>query len=326
MRYLSGFAGIVAFLAACAAASAQDAPLPKPAIPKDPAPATPPPAAASPVQILKKNLEKKGFKAPQMAGNLCNDPPKPRKGPPPFGPGETIYYLVTVKDIPVGKVVVKSDSLKDKDGRKLLHTTARGKTNSFFSKINKVRAFVENEIDYRTGQTVSFHEDVTEKDIPRESFYTFDREKGKVRIKSKYDGRALDDSVAASRQVHDFLSALYYVRNLPLLKGQGLCFEVSYFRHIWKLTGTVIGKERIQTPAGFFNTIVIDGTALRMDDRSRTRHVTVWLTDDQWRIPVKASSNLQMGETAIYASFIKKMGKSEGEGIAEEPDKEEGAE
>ena len=54
--------------------------------------------------------------------------------------------------------------------------------------------------------------------------------------------------------------------------------------------------------------------------------MTFWLTDDQYRIPVKASTNLQMGETAIYASYIKRAGNVEGEGIAEEAGQEEGGE
>jgi hypothetical protein len=289
--------------------------------PKEGTGAGPAPAEKGPGRAVEKALKKKVFKAPKAAGG-CGENVRPKKSRATFGPGEAIYYLVTVKDIPVGKAVIKLESVKDVGGKKVQHVTARGKTNSFFSKVHKVKAQMEEDADVETLLPMGLREDVAELETTRQSAYRFDHAKGKVNVKSKFQGRDIENTLHASRTVHDFLSAMYYVRTLPLKEGDPICVDVAYFRHIWRVQGKVIGKERVQTPAGYFSTIVLDGTAIRTDDKSRKRRVSFWLTDDAFRIPVKAASTLPMGETAVYASFVKKAGKP-GEGIEEPAEDEE---
>ncbi|MBI5525872.1 MAG: DUF3108 domain-containing protein [Deltaproteobacteria bacterium] len=294
---------------------------PAQAEPKEGTGANPAPAEKGPGRAVEKALKKKVFKAPPAAGG-CGWNIRPKKSGATFGPGETIYYIVTVKDIPVGKAVIKIESSKDVGGKKVQHTVARGKTNSFFSKVHKVKAHMEEDADAETLLPLGLQEDVAELETERQSTYRFDHAKGKVNVKSKFQGRNIDNTLPASKTVHDFLSAMYYVRTLPLKTGDPICIDVVHFRFIWRVQGKVIGRERVQTPAGYFNTIVLDGTAVRTDDKSRKRRVSFWLTDDAYRIPVKAASTLPMGETAVYASFVKKTGRP-GEGIEEPVEDEE---
>jgi hypothetical protein len=176
-----------------------------------------------------------------------------------FGAGETIYHLVTVNDVPVGKTMMKLDSMKTADGRNAFHVTANGRTNSFFSKVRKVVAAVQSEFDSRTQLPLMFSEKLSDMDVERETRYDIKPAGGSYDMLQVFKGKEQRMTLDGHGRSRDFLSALYHVRTLPLRQGDELCFEIIYARSRWIAAGKVKGVERIQTPAGFFNTIVIDG-------------------------------------------------------------------
>jgi hypothetical protein len=234
-----------------------------------------------------------------------------------FGTGERINYLVTLKEVPVGKASLYVEAVKRIDGTRTIFTRARGKTNSFFSKVHKVNVFVEEETVLPRLLPVRFVEDLTDMERRRKTVQTFSRRDDTAESAFDYFGRRPPDGfrTRAGASVHDFISALYNVRTLPLNDGDGICVDVLYFKQVWRISGTVKGRERIQTQAGFYSTVALEGEAVLMTDPSKRRPVKLWLTDDAFRLPVKAASVVNMGQAEIYATFVRKAGSDRGVGV-----------
>jgi hypothetical protein len=227
-----------------------------------------------------------------------------------------VYYIVTLKDVPVGKAVLKTTGVVTREGRKALHTVAKGRTNSFFSNVHKIRAVVEQDTLMPSMAPRSYDEDFRHQEKTYRAVYEY-RGPGGVDLQFDLDGRKSKERLGAAG-VNDFVSALYNVRTMPLVNGDSVCLDVLYYRHVWRLSGSVRGRERVQTPAGFFDAVLLSGEAVRMDDPKRRKRVSVWLTDDEYRIPIRAVSDVSMGETAVTATYVRRSGGGRGTGIEAE--------
>ncbi|MGB9600588.1 MAG: DUF3108 domain-containing protein, partial [Myxococcota bacterium] len=207
-------------------------------------------------------------------------------------------------DIPIGKVylkIIKEENREEKGNFKIL---AKAKTNSFFSKIYKVNAYFKDEFSLPNFTNISFYEDVTEKELRRKTTYQFETN-GTVITDTEKDGEKEKKRYSGGENTMDFLTLLYMIRGLPLDKGNTYCFEVFYHKYFWNVSGSVKGKERIQTPAGFFNAIYVEGVAQRKDKPSVMKRLKLWISDDDKRVLLKGETMMNMGEVTGYLAYIK---------------------
>lgn len=242
----------------------------------------------------------------------------------PYSNNELLYYIVALKDIPIGKVYLKIVKGENKDGQVIFKVLSKAKTNSFFSKVYKVNAYLKDEFSASDFSNISFYEDVTEKNNRRKTTYTFHKD-GSVTTITEREDEKMTKTYKGGKQTMDFLSLLYMVRGLPLEKGNGYCFEVFYHKYYWNISGSVIRKERIQTPMGFFNAIYIEGSAVRKDKPSVKKHLKLWISDDNRRVLLKGETMMNMGEVTGYIAYIKQGDpvKNEDLIIGDETDNEE---
>jgi hypothetical protein len=77
--------------------------------------------------------------------------------------------------------------------------------------------------------------------------------------------------------------------------GNSVFVAVFDNKKVWDIEVQVLRKERVQVPAGQFQTIVIkplmksDGIFYRKGD------IFIWLTDDEKRIPVMLKTKVKVG-------------------------------
>jgi hypothetical protein len=87
--------------------------------------------------------------------------------------------------------------------------------------------------------------------------------------------------------VLDLLSAIYYLRSADLAPGAAFCFDVVGGRRYWRLNGSRVGgTERIDTPAGSFQALRLEGVAVQADDASARYPMRLWISADARRLPV----------------------------------------
>ncbi|HWM85079.1 MAG TPA: DUF3108 domain-containing protein, partial [Kofleriaceae bacterium] len=84
--------------------------------------------------------------------------------------------------------------------------------------------------------------------------------------------------------------------------GQHAYFFVLVGRHLWQNTVRLTGHEVLRTRMGQFNALRIDGVArrltrsLREDRRKQPRYYTLWISDDETRLPILVTGKTEYGE------------------------------
>jgi hypothetical protein len=94
--------------------------------------------------------------------------------------------------------------------------------------------------------------------------------------------------------IHDILGALMVLRNLKLEPGKTAQIPISDGKKFVQAKVESQRREDLKTPLGDFKTIryevfVFDNVLFK-----RSGHLHVWLTDDDWRLPVQFQVRLQI--------------------------------
>ncbi len=109
--------------------------------------------------------------------------------------------------------------------------------------------------------------------------------------------------------VLDALSVVYYLRAAALRAGAPLCFDLVGGRKAWRVSGTVGATETVETRAGRFRALRIDGRATRTDRPAETTRLQLWVSDDPRRLPVQATVETEAGTLrAVLASVASEEG------------------
>lgn len=98
-------------------------------------------------------------------------------------------------------------------------------------------------------------------------------------------------------EVLDIISGLYYLRNRPLQVGKTELLQVFDSDTYAPLPVEVLRREQVRLP-GFrkADTIVIKPLLKTDGIFKRTGDVTIWLTDDDFRAPVKVETQIPLGK------------------------------
>jgi hypothetical protein len=104
-------------------------------------------------------------------------------------------------------------------------------------------------------------------------------------------------------QTQDNLSALYALRNESLKVGDSFPYNVFEGQKNWQLIIDVIAAEEIEVKAGRFRTVVVHPKLKFEGIFRRKGELHVYMTDDQWHIPVLMKSKVKIG--SIDAELVR---------------------
>ena len=90
---------------------------------------------------------------------------------------------------------------------------------------------------------------------------------------------------------YDLLSAIYRVRALPLTDGSSFSLTVIHDGDQYNAEVKVIGRERLKTNVGSFNTIVT-----RLSVKSQDYNLRLYFSDDERHVPVLITAKMKAGE------------------------------
>ena len=217
----------------------------------------------------------------------------------PYQPGERLSYLIHYGLINGGTALLymESDTLFNKN---VNHLVISGWTTGIADALFKVRDTYESYIDPETDLPVKAIRDINEGRYKRYNEVTFDRE-------SRSDSTILHSQrsgmVVVEKDIHDILSAFYYLRKyyLPDKLDKGEVIEVNtYFTdELFPLRIRYMGKETIKTKMGKvecfkFNPVTEVGRLFKTED-----DMSIWFSRDDNHIPVKIRFKLFIGSIQI---------------------------
>jgi hypothetical protein len=212
--------------------------------------------------------------------------------------GEILNYNVSWSNIlTAGIAVLKVEKESLPEGRHVLSFIIAGHSTGVVDKLFHVHDAAHSIFDPRIEQTLSFniHEIYGKKQRRRQ--LTFDPEHSIVISKLNDDA---PETFPVPKNVVDPLSALFVIRMMDdLTVGKSSVISVFENGKNWAVEIQILGREKVKTPAGAFNTIKL---------RTYPRHegvflnkgvVFLWLSDDNQKIPVLIKSSLKVGSFVL---------------------------
>ncbi len=180
------------------------------------------------------------------------------------------------------------------NNKNVLHIVGNGKTYKSYDWFFKVRDVYESFIDPETLLPVKFLRNVNEGGFKIFNSVSFDQA----------NGRAVSTNGVFSvpKCTQDVLSSIYYARNIDYDKyqpGAKIPFTMFLDDKVYSLYIRYLGKEKITTRFGTFNTIkirplLIEGTIFDGGEK-----MTVWVSDDANHVPVRVDSPILVGSIKV---------------------------
>jgi hypothetical protein len=206
--------------------------------------------------------------------------------------GEKLTFSVRWKFIRAGEATLEIVDIEEVDGRPCYHVVSRAKSNGFFDRIYRVRDTVQSWMDIDFLYSRRFEKRLREGGYRRDQRIIMDHD---TRRASYQNGKVFEFAPGA----HDVLSAFYYVRTLNLEPGLEFWLESHADRKNYPLKVVVHGRERIKVPAGTFDCLVVEPMLRTPGLFKHKGKLTIWLTDDERRIPVQMQSKIPVGSISV---------------------------
>ncbi|MEJ2721573.1 MAG: DUF3108 domain-containing protein, partial [bacterium] len=107
-----------------------------------------------------------------------------------------------------------------------------------------------------------------------------------------------DQVIPIAPRTQDVLSAMYYVRTLPLEVGHSVAIANHTDGRNYPLVVKVLGEERVKVEAGTFDCLVVEPFLRYPGIFKQKGRVKVWVTNDRYHIPVLVKSKIVIGEVS----------------------------
>jgi hypothetical protein len=221
-----------------------------------------------------------------------------------FQDGEVLRYVVRYGPIVAGSAQLSLDEIVLFRGRPCFRIVSRAWSNSFFSNFYRVDDRVESLTD-RDGLFSWWAEKhLREGSFRADQHAEFDQEDHTI-----YFNR--DTLRQISPFVQDVLSAMYFLRTLPLQVGEEILLDAFSDGKLYPLQIRVFGHERIRTRAGRFDCLVVEPFLQTPALFNQKGRIQVWLSNDNRKIPVLMKSQIYVSAFKL-GSVIAELEEMEG--------------
>ncbi len=287
-----------------------------------------------PEPVVKEVVEKPSKKkskaktAPSTAAKKKPEPP-PAKGPrqpeiedsegfngrrplvDPFHVGEKTTFDVSYFNVTAGVLNVEVKPFVTVNGQKAYHFELNGKTTDFFSNVYEVQDKAVTYVRYDDLLPLSLQISIKESKQLGETRTFFD---WKTRKASYWQKKIVKDKGERSKQIdweiqpyaQNVISAAFYLRNFQLKPGKKLAFRVADEGKNIVFTAEVLRKEKLQTPLGELNTVVVKPQVTADGAFKPIGDILIWLTDDDRKFIVRLESKIKIGTIVAKLKSIEK--------------------
>jgi hypothetical protein len=214
-----------------------------------------------------------------------------------FRPGESLKFSVQYGPIHAGSAYLEVPEVSNWNGHKAYLLVARAESNTFFSQFYRVRNRIESRWDSVGRFSLRYLENRREGGTKAVNEIVFDHDKGEAIYK---DGEVFPIPL----QVQDALSSFYFTRLQALPLGGSVVFDYHASRKSQPMEVRVLGRDRVSTPAGTFDCVVIEPVLKAGGIFKNKGRLVIWLTEDERRIPVLMRSKVAVGSISVILQKV----------------------
>jgi len=218
----------------------------------------------------------------------------------PFETGEQLTYDVKFGAIKVGSArlaVLGITPIRDRSAWHIRFDISGG---TFFYQVNDA---YESWMDVTTLNSLRFRQDQDQGARERERIFEIFPERAVFQETWKQHRE-----VASVREPLDDGSFLYFIRTVPLEVGRTYSFNRYFKPDRNPVIIRVLRRERIQVPAGTFNTIVIQPIIKTRGIFAEGGQAELWMTDDEDRMMVQMKSRMSVGSLSLFLRSYRRNG------------------
>ena len=223
-----------------------------------------------------------------------------------FKVGEYLKYSLDYGIVSAGYAELNIEKKSKKNGKWTYHMAGFGRTTGITDWAFRTRDYYDTYISETDLLPVEFVRDVDEGGylINRHVYFNHDN------LTAKDSKLSLDSSIAINPGTQDLLSAFYYLRCLDvtdLKKGDKIQLTIFMDHENYPFQLKYLGRETVKIDAGKvkclkFMPVVQDGRVFR-DEES----ITLWVSDDENKIPVYIKSKLAVGSVKVKLDEYKNL-------------------
>ncbi|CAN5474771.1 DUF3108 domain-containing protein [soil metagenome] len=217
-----------------------------------------------------------------------------------FNTGEKLTFDINYGFITAGSAVMSiSPVIVMINGRPCYEISFTVNSSSGFSSVYEVKDYYKCYMDVEGLFPWKFEQHIREGNYQRDFEAIFDQENHTAKTYTGItDPKKFEGEFTIPEYVHDAISAFYFSRTLDY--SQSKIGDVIHLQNFYKdetfpLDVKYLGKEDIEVSAGEFRCIKIQPSVKEGGLFKSEGDITVWLTDDERRMPVKVQSKIIIG-------------------------------
>lgn len=213
-----------------------------------------------------------------------------------FQDGEKLTFTVKYGVVHAAEAILEART-DTYQGNPVWYLSTNARTYPFFDVFFKVRDKVESWWDKSTLLPYKFSKTLQEGTYKQHRVMFFDQSKNTSSYhkwsykKQKYNVEQV--SILSASQ--DVLSAFYYIRNQSLVPGKTLSVNITIDGRSVATNVVVHRREKVKTIFGTMNCLVIEPKLKKEGIFRQSGKITIWISDDAYKIPVKMESAVSFG-------------------------------
>lgn len=184
-----------------------------------------------------------------------------------------------------------------RNNKKVHHVVGKGYTTGMTKFFFKVEDNYESYFDKQTGKPYQFVRKIDEGGYEKNQEGFFNQSKNTVTVKDYKNNTRKTFSVPDD--VQDMVSTFYYLRNHPdvdkMNVGESITVDMFFDDEVTKFKLKFIGRENLKTKFGTVPTMIFRPYVQAGRVFKEQESLTVWISDDQNKIPLRIKAELAVG-------------------------------
>ncbi len=184
-----------------------------------------------------------------------------------------------------------------RNNKKVFHAVGKGYTTGMSRFFFKVDDNYESYFDKETGNPYQFVRKIDEGGYTKNQEGFFNQGADRVVVKDYKNKK--EQTFVVPNNTQDIISSFYYLRNHPAIDkmkvGEAISIEMFFDDETTTFKLKYIGRETISTKFGYVSTMVFRPLVQSGRVFKEQESLTVWISDDDNRLPVRIKASLAVG-------------------------------
>ena len=213
-----------------------------------------------------------------------------------YGDGEWFKFRVHYGIVTAGYATLAVNNSNYK-GQPVFHVKGEGHTTGLSKLFFKVEDYYESYIDMNNDRPYRFIRKIDEGGHTKDIQIDFDHNAGKALVHNKK--HQTKEWVNFPKDAQDMVSAFYYLRNnldvRSISEGDTIDMDMFFDKENYKFRLKFLGRETLKTKFGKVSCLVFRPYVQAGRVFKEKESLTVWVSDDDNKIPVLIKADLAVG-------------------------------